>query len=788
MSTPSDCVVLKVAVRDLVAFSLRGGDLFQHQFGSITALEGIRGHQYVQKARPAEYQSEVTVRQVYLAQGFQLEIAGRIDGVFASRVPVIVEEIKTTRRPFQQISKVASQLHLAQCCMYAALYAREHHLEKVVLQLTYLNVDSHKTHSRKEVWSRSELDAFFEDVVERYLDWAATLHRWRQSRDQSIAQLKFPFDSFREGQRSFAIATYRAVRDGQRLYAQAPTGIGKTLGSLFPALKALGEGACGRLFFLTAKTNGAQMAEKALLQMRGQGLAVKSVRITAKDKICFDGPCNLEICPFAIGYYDRVRDALKDAFSRDHFDRQVCEELAKKWTVCPFELSLDLAHYADLVICDYNYAFDPGVYLRRFFAEPAQNALIIDEAHNLVDRSRDMYSAQLHKRELTEVRSQVKQELPKLGRAIASIIRVCNKLSKAMAEESQQVRVTQLAPEPLLPALQRFCHAFESWLTDQQPEVVPTPLRELYFQVRRFLRCADFFDDRFAVIFRREGSQLETKIQCLDASHLLARMLDLNKATVFLSATLTPFDYYGRLLAASASDPSLNLPSPFPAENLCLLVAPWISTRYRDRAGSLDALLAVIQVVIEARQGNYLVYFPSYRYLHSIYELLDNWPNHPQIQVQQPGMDDASRQRFLDRFQQDDCTLVGFAVMGGAFAEGIDLVGESLIGVVVVGVGLPMVCTERDLMMQYFASTGAPGFDFAYQFPGMNRVLQAAGRVIRSKQDRGVVCLIDQRFSLARYRRLFPDHWQAHFARNPADVQSELLSFWAPNKSVDSVK
>lgn len=772
--------VLKVSVRELVAFALRGGDLHQHQYGAITAIEGIRGHQRLQESRGDDYESEVTVRRTYEKDDVEVLISGRIDGVFPKRNPVVVEEIKTTRRPFDEVAPNAEELHLAQAKMYACLYVHQQELAGATVQLTYFNVDSGRTSSQREYADASELEAFFEDIVGLYMAWAQLLHEWESIRNQQAIDLAFPFDDYRAGQRHFAIGTYRTLRDGGLLFAQAPTGIGKTMGALYPAFKALAEGHVRKLFFLTAKTNGAQMAEKALHLLRGKGLAAKSVCITAKDRICFDAPCNQETCPYAVGYYDRLRPALVATFGEQHFNKERIEAMAQEFQLCPFEFSLDLALYADVVICDYNYAFDPGAYLRRFFNGEAEgHVLLIDEAHNLVDRSRDMYSAEISKRTLLDVAREVKPLLPDMAKAVNSVNRAMVKLRKMMDEKGEEEWVDQEPPQPILSSLNRFCQRFEHWLSEEQPEEVPSPLRELYFLVRRFLRSVDFYDEHFATIYRTDGRHLDLKVQCLDAAHLLAKFLETTAATVYFSATLTPFNFFTRLLGGNAESPRLNLPSPFPADHLGLLVCGDVSTKYKDRDQSLNRLVETIGTVIAGREGNYLVFFPSYRYLRKTLEVFQaKYPETP-IQVQEPGMDNDARLDFLNAFETNlESTLVGFAVMGGAFGEGVDLVGDALIGVIVVGVGLPMVCIERNLMRNHFDTDGLPGFEFAYQFPGMNRVLQTAGRVIRDETDRGIVCLIDQRFAHGRYRALFPPWWQPHFTYNPEQLTSVLLDFW----------
>lgn len=777
-----ETVVLKVSVRELVGFALRAGDLGQHQYGNVSALEGIQGHQKVQASRGEGYRAEVAVRHQHEEDGFVLDIGGRIDGVFEKDWPLKIEEIKTTRRPFDEVAPVAEALHYGQGTLYAYLYCLEHGRRDVQVQVTYLNVDTLKMDERIQDYSFDQLEDFYRDVVGLYLAHARALYEWRATRDSSLAELPFPFDDYRDGQRKMAIAVYRGLRDGKRLFAQAPTGIGKSAATMYPALKAMGEGHVDKVFYLTAKGSGAETAVKTLEMMRKRGLKLKSVVIRAKDKMCVNAPCNPLLCEYALGYYDRLKEGIKAFFEEDHFDSEGIQTLAEVYKLCPFEFSLDLSTHADLMICDYNYAFDPGAYLRRHFGEEkSDHALLVDEAHNLVDRSRGMYSASVSKEALLSLHRALKYEVPKLMSATNSVNRAMLKIRKDMEEKDEEERVGYEPPEELLPAMMGFCARYDRWVAEEQPENVLPQLRETYLEVRRFMRCFDYFDSRFAVIYRRRDKELNILIQCLDASHLLDKFLEVNKGTVFFSATLSPYGYYSRLLAGEQTSPRMALASPFPHENLCLMVADRISTRYKDRQKTAAEVAGMIAAVAEAKEGNYLVFFPSYRYLQDIADVYFAGPGVSLI-LQERGMDDAAREAFLERFrEQGQGTLVGFAVMGGSFGEGVDLAGDALIGVVVVGVGLPMVCTERELMVNFHKHHGEPGFAFAYQFPGMNRVLQTAGRVIRTETDRGVVCLIDDRFGQSRYRALFPEHWQARFIGNAGDVRRELTGFWQQN-------
>ncbi len=780
--------IFKVSVRDLVAFTRRSGDLSYRVFVGATALEGIRGHQRVQRARPEGYRPEVPVSYQHAGDGVILEISGRVDGVYEDREPLIVEEIKTTRRDLDEIPRASRETHLAQAMMYGFILGKERSLRTVAVQLTYLQLDSGKKSETRIELRFDLLYAFFLELIAEYLHWARRLHRWRMMRDASLRELSFPFAEYRRGQRRFAAEVYRAIKAERGLFAQAPTGIGKTLGALFPALKAMPDTKVDKLFFLTAKTMGARAAALALNILREKGTRVKALHLTAKDKMCFQAACDPEQCEYAKGYYDRLGDALKTLFEQDDFHMENIRAAGESYQLCPFELSLDLAAWMDVIICDYNYVFDPSVFLRRFFGEPRQeNLLLVDEAHNLVGRARAMYSAELEKRAVLGWKRMIKPRSSLLARKLAGVNRKMLDLVKGMERKGHQAKIEHEVPQKLITALASFCRETDSWLAENPPGELPRPFLEGYFEMRRFVRTSEYFNPAFAAIYRRRGRNLRVKLFCLDPSRFIEERLARCSAYVFFSATLTPFEYFTRLLGAKSGEHSLRLPSPFPPRNLCPMVAHHLSTRYRDREKSRDEVCRVIQAVVTARRGNYLVYLPSYRYLADVFQAFGALCPGLSTLVQEQSMDDSQRDAFLERFQSESKeTLVGFAVMGGSFGEGIDLVGERLIGVIVVGVGLPQVNQEQDLIRDYFQERGAPGFAFAYQYPGMNRVLQTAGRVIRSARDRGVVCLLDERFAETRYRLLFPAEWQPRYVGDATSVARELREFWAGDKEGDA--
>ena len=794
-------------MRDLVEFVLRQGDLggAREFVGSDRALAGIRGHQKIQRSRPTGYLTELPVEYRVETEELTLQIRGRIDGLLITSQQVLVEEIKTIQGRWDH---QPDPLHWAQAKFYAFIHAQEHALRELVIQLVYLELQTGKVTEFRQTFAFAELADFFATTTAVYVDWLRERHHWCLARNGSSAMLTFPFPAYRPGQRELAVAAYRVLANGGRLFLAAPTGIGKTISVLFPAIKALGEGKLERIFYLTARTVGRAIAEKALADLRQGGLKLRAVTLTAKEKVCVrDGhPCDPLTCPLALGYYDRIKPAIRETLEREEITRSVLETVGQKHQVCPFELSLDVSVWADAVICDYNYVFDPRVYLRRHFPEDGgAYGFLVDEAHNLVDRAREMFSADLDAREILDVKRAIKQAAPRCSKALAQLHTALRTLGNNVTEphnepfaasdpsvelnlfpaktamirnEEAGVSTSPEFPDNLIEPLEAALEAAESWLVKNQPAGFREALLVLYFKLHSFRRTAELYDEHFVTLIEN-SPDVKVRLFCLDPSWLLRKALARGMAAIFFSATLTPMDYYRTLLGGAPEDPVLQLASPFPPENLAVLIQDRIQTHFKGRAESLGDVVEAIGTLVQGRRGNYLVYFPSYQYLNDILQAFQaRFPLIP-VLVQRPGMTEPEREAFLAAFSVEHReTLAGFAVLGGIFGEGIDLVGERLIGAVIVGVGLPQLCVERNLIRDYFQQQNAAGFDYAYTFPGMNRVLQAIGRVIRSETDRGVVLLIDARFNEPRYRRLFPRWWEFVRVRHSAALSDAVGGFW----------
>ena len=774
---------IKLSVRTLVEFVLRSGDLVSSFSGRSRALAGTKAHQKVQKSQPDHYRPEVSLSHTVTVEDFVLEISGRADGIIEQAGVTVIDEIKSTNVLLDTIRADDNPLFWAQAKCYAYIYALQQNLDSIQVQLTYYQLEDRTCKRFLQCFRSVDLAVFFIDLVNRYLDWASLVQQAQANRNHSIQELNFPFDSFRAGQREFAVAVYRSIAAGTKLFAEAPTGIGKTMASIFPAVKAMGEDKVEQIVYLTAKSSARDIAEQALIVLRQRGLLLKSLTLTAKEKICFaeTTDCDPQKCPYAHGHYDRIQSAMRDIYTQPVFSRSVIEEYAEKHQVCPFEFSLDLALWSDCVICDYNYVFDPRVSLKRMFSEDAlRYCLLIDEAHNLVDRAREMFSASLAKKPVSELKQTMKAAQPKLSKALGPVLTWINRWGKACEQDPDKLLVQKEVPVDSLAPMHKFIKIADDWLAKNEPALYRDQLLQIYFDIHAFLRTAEEYGEDYVFYVEKDGTSVTGKLFCMDPSRLLKQVLLPGRPAVFFSATLSPLEYFKDTLGGDATDCCLAIDSPFPRNHLHVLVADSIGTTYKARESTYGAVVEAIHAVVEAKPGNYLAFFPSYRYLDEVSGRYGEQYGEVQLIRQSARMTDTEREEFLACFTtQPQGTLVGFAVLGGAFGEGIDLTGERLSGAVIVGIGLPQVCPERNTIRTYYEEKNGMGFEYAYLYPGMNKVLQAAGRVIRTDEDRGVVLLIDERFSQPRCRKLLPDWWKpVKTVRGVAAIQASVLNFW----------
>ena len=769
---------VRISVRNLVEFVLRSGNIDNRINGRNRLEEGARVHKKLQKDEG--YASEVYLTITETVSEVLFTVEGRADGIIISDNGVSVDEIKSTLTPLDKIGEDFAFVHWAQAMCYGHIYCANNELDHIGIRLTYYEMETGNIKRFVRTHTAAELAAFFTGLLDDYADWVRYERKWLDVSRASMRELKFPFVSYREGQRRLAAAVYRTIEAGERLLAVAPTGVGKTVSMLFPALKAMGETYGEKVFYLTAKTITRQAAQTALDILSADGvLRVKSVVVTAKDKVCFleTRDCRPETCEYANGHYDRINAAIAEILSNnDSITADIIAQYANSHRVCPFELSLDLTLWCDVVICDYNYLFDPQVYLKRFFAEGGDFIFLVDEAHNLPDRARNMWSASISKRNLlaagkllTKRDKDLRSALAKLNKYLLGKMRECEDLGFS----SDATPLYEL--EGLL---MEFAIEFSVWLsTTADP---PSELLETYFNALSYLKIAEQYDtDAYTTVLEAiPGGELIVRQLCVDPSRLLDARMSCGRSSIFFSATLTPPRYFASVLGCGDDCRYITIPSPFPRENMLLLIADNISVKYRDREGNVPRIADMIYHLTKGKSGNYIAYFSSYSYLNSVYTFFcDSYPDIDAFR-QESKMNEYERIDFLERFEYGDETKVGFCVLGGVFGEGIDLVGEKLLGTVIVGVGLPQLNNELDLVMERYNDTGR-GFDFAYRFPGMNKVLQAAGRVIRSDTDRGVVLLIDTRFASRQYTQIYPEHWRNWSSvRGSDDLDNELKRFW----------
>lgn len=775
---------VRISVRALVEFVLRSGDIDNRRSGAAqkdAMAAGTRIHKKIQKRMGGNYRAEVPLKYTVLdeEEDIELLVEGRADGIFEEDGIVTIDEIKGVYMDLERLTEPVA-VHMAQAMCYGYFYCCDRDLDGVRIQLTYCNLETEEIRRFHEDRSREELEVWFRSVIHEYFKWARYLCHHELQRNQSISGLEFPFP-YREGQRDLAVAVYKTISRKKRLFIQAPTGIGKTLSTIFPAVQAMGAGKASKVFYLTAKTITRTVAEEAFRILRSRGLVFTAVTITAKEKLCpmEKAECNPEACPYAKGHFDRVNEAVFDILHLEQeMDRETVLRYAEKYRVCPFEFCLDISSWTDGIICDYNYVFDPSVRLKRYFADGASGdyLFLVDEAHNLVSRAREMYSASVYKEDFLEVKRIIKGKSPRLERQLDR----CNKLLLSMKRECGDWQLL----EDVTGLAAGIMTAF-SYMETFMEEFPEFPEREtvldFYFCLQDFLNVYEELDGHYRIYEEnREDGSFLVRLFCVDPSRLLSRCMDQGASTILFSATLLPVRYYKTLLSGNQEDYAVYVNSPFPEENRLLMVAEDVSSRYTRRSPSEYRKVAdYIRIVTQSRLGNYMVFFPSYQYMDEIEEILEEEPLKADLLVQGQGMGEAEKTEFLEEFEKERShSLAAFCVMGGVFSEGIDLKEERLIGVIVVGTGFPMVCVEQEVLKGYFDETEEKGFDFSYQYPGMNKVLQAAGRVIRTPGDRGVILLLDDRFLRRDHLELFPREWEHFQVVNRGNAARCLEDFW----------
>jgi Rad3-related DNA helicase len=826
---------IQISVRNLVEFILRSGDIDNRKAAAPdnAMQEGGRIHRMIQRRMGADYHAEVLLRFIFATSEYEIHIEGRADGIIISpvadavQVPevrdmeitpeirdlytVTIDEIKGTYRDLHKI-KEAVPVHLAQAKCYAFIYGQQNALRSIRVRMTYCNIDTEEIKYFHFEYEMEELRQWFGDIIKEYKKWSDFQFQWNQLRHNSIKTLIFPYE-YRKGQKELATYVYQTVYHKRKLFIEAPTGVGKTISTIFPSVKAMGEGMAEKIFYLTAKTITRTVADNAVEQMRNQKLKLKTVILTAKDKICFmeETECNPEYCPYAKGHYDRINDAVYDLLvNRDNFNREAVETFARRHQVCPFEMCLDMSLFADMIICDYNYLFDPHVYLKRFFGEGVRGEYIflIDEAHNLVDRGREMYSAVLLKEDFLALKKTVKdydgrmyRHLEKCNHDLLELKRKCE--GYACLNEEEVV--------PFIRNLVRLSSIMEDYLEENEDSPVKMDILDFYFEISHFLLINDKLDQNYVIYTQMESDgSFSIKFFCVNPSNNLKECMLRGRSTILFSATLLPIQYYKQLLGAEKGDYEVYAHSVFDPRKRGLFIAEDVTSKYSRRSDmEYYNIAAYIHRIVKEREGNYMVFFPSHAFLQNVYNVYITYfedGQQTECLLQEEHMDEESREAFLARFQAAEKkiygaekgiralgmdmvieeksvqekrnTLIGFCVLGGIFSEGIDLKKDSLIGAVIVGTGLPQVCNEREILKKFFDSQGDNGFDFAYRYPGMNKVLQAAGRVIRTVEDVGIVALLDERFLTASYKRMYPREWEEYEQVSLERIGRRIERFW----------
>ena len=774
--------LIKISIRNLVEFVLRRGSIDSRIKASVRALEGIKGHKKIQSSYSEKDRAEVTLKEDIDFEDFILRVEGRADGILEENEKIIIDEIKTTTKNVMDIDYDFNELHWAQAKVYAYIYSKEKDLDSIIVQLTYYNVEDFGTKFLRQEYSFNELKEFFYDLIEKYKEWILLEKKWIDFRNDSIENFNFPFESYRKGQRELAIRVYKAIAEGKKCFAEAPTGTGKTMSTLFPAVKALGAKETNKIFYITAKTTTREIANNTLRIMREKGLSIRSVNITAKDKCCKmeEKKCIPEYCPYANGYFDRVNMALKEALKhKEEYDLEYINKLSDEYNICPFEFSLELSNFCDVVICDYNYIFDPQASLKGILEGKAKDyTILIDEAHNLLDRGRSMYSSKIFKDDFLKLKREFKSKDKGIYNSLDRANKYLIEKRKVLENLETKSLIEKEEPSDLYGILRGFLEKVDIYESKSSEE--NSNLLELYFNVYEFLNICGYYGEDFTTLYKLDGNNLELSLNCLDPSRILKSIMNRFKSVIIFSATLLPMEYFKELYGAQEGDYSVNLTSPFDYKNKLTIVGKDVSTTYSNRKRTLPKIVNYIIECAKSKRGNYLVFFPSYKYMWMVHEEIKKREVDFSLVAQGDHMNEEEKEEFLSLFKEGgEKTHLGLAVLGGHFSEGIDLTLDKLIGVIIIGVGMPKICLERENIKEYYNSIGKNGFDYAYVYPGIIKVLQAAGRCIRTERDKGVVLLLDDRYFTNKYKSLLPREWFLNIlSESEEGIKKTCEHFW----------
>lgn len=807
----------RISVRNLVEFMCAEGDIDNRNTGSNDVAimqEGARIHRKIQHSMGAMYHAEVPLKiELPMISGngteYTVLLEGRADGIIADiiqnedgdKIPtgnVTIDEIKTMQADVSLLQEPV-YVHKAQALVYGYIYARQKNLPGIGIQMTYVTPEPETVKRFSEEYTFEQIEEWFNNLINGFKKWTDYTFDERIKRTESVKGLAFPYE-YREGQKSLCVSVYRAIEEESNLYIQAPTGVGKTLSTVFPSVQALGQQMVDKIFYLTSKTITRTVAEDTYEILRKNGLHMHTVTLTAKDKICplTERNCNPVACPYAKGHFDRVNDAVYDIITNEMMiNRENITEYSERHKVCPFEMSLDVSYWCDGIICDYNYVFDPDASLKRYFGSgsPGDYVFLVDEAHNLVDRAREMYSAVLKKEDFLAVKKLVKDYDKRLSGALDK----CNRLLLDYKRQCDKVKVVGgLGTFPA--ALERVYGLMQKFMDRHKNQPVVEDIINFFFDVRHFLNMYDCADDKYVYYTEHDDNEdFLVHLFCVDPSGNIGERLSQGRSTVFFSATLLPVSYFKEMLSGNVDDRAVYAHSSFEPDNKRVVVATDVTSRYSRRGVREYAKICdYIEQMAAGRQGCYMVFFPSYSFMESVLEMFtekhanafvcgdeDEEPFELKrginVLVQGRYMKEQDKEMFLEKFNDnlpENASLVGFCVLGGIFSEGIDLKDERLIGAVIVGTGIPMICRERNILRDYFDECGKDGYSYAYVIPGMNKVLQAAGRVIRTDTDRGVIVLLDDRFLTREYELMFPREWNKVFPVTLSNAGKCISDFW----------
>ncbi|MSS78171.1 ATP-dependent DNA helicase [Anaerococcus sp. WCA-380-WT-2B] len=770
---------IKTSVRKLIEFVMRSGDIDNSFRDSNRMVQGIKAHQQIQKSYSDNYKAEYYLRNVTEIDDMEFHVEGRADGLFKVGDTYTIDEIKSTTRDLDKLD-ASNKLHWAQAFCYGYFFAVKKGLKKVRIRLTYVSLDDYRTKEFYKEKSLDELNEFYINLLKEYISFSKILSINLEKRDKTAIELTFPYKGYRRGQRKMSVAVYRAILDKRKLFVDAPTGTGKTISTIFPSVKALGEGLLDKIFYLTAKNTTAKEAIKSLFLLKEKNLSIKAVSITSKEKICLNDEieCNPNDCPFARGHFDRINNALKDILeNEDIMDYDVITSYSEKHKVCPLEFELDIALYSDIIICDYNYVFDPNVYLRRFFDESLEDFIfLIDESHNLLERSRKMLSHEFLESSFKDLRESM--DIKKDKTIIKSLDSILDEFEQMYKNYGKKLfYYSEKYNDDFDKKLIILSKKLEKVLIDDKKREDYDKIKDMFFEINHHIKVSDNFMEGFYMTLTFDDNSLDKifEIKCIDPSKVLKEKYKQAVSCIFFSATLSPMEFYRKMLGAEDSL-KLHLNLPFDNRNFKLLATP-ISTRYKDRNKNLMDIGDLIHEFISSKKGNYFIFFPSFSYLEDIYEYYkDRYDD--EILVQERFMSQTDRYKFLQNFTYDS-EKTAFLVLGGIFSEGVDLKGDRLIGAMVISVGMPGVSDERNLIKNHFDKINHNGFDYSYTYPGLNKIFQAAGRLIRDEKDRGIIYLIDDRFLWDKYRRLYPRHWaNIKEVRDKDELRFLIDEFW----------